>query len=77
MLIAFTVCPESFQAFEGALGTVCEAVDAVCRATGVAKESTNPSYPRLDNGVGTPSPRAFVAVRPPGHHCGEVSIFRS
>ncbi|KAI0860740.1 hypothetical protein F4860DRAFT_195216 [Xylaria cubensis] len=43
------LCSESLDAFEGALGAVCEAVDAVF--------STSPYR------------RAFVAVRPPGHHC--------
>src|SRR3569833_1603415 len=43
------LCAESLDALEGALGGVCEAVDAVFRPTG----------PR----------RAFVAIRPPGHHC--------
>ncbi|KAI0150323.1 hypothetical protein GGR57DRAFT_191555 [Xylariaceae sp. FL1272] len=43
------LCSESLSAFEGALGAVCEAVDAVCS--------------------NTPHKRAFVAVRPPGHHC--------
>ncbi|KAK7997933.1 hypothetical protein PG989_005973 [Apiospora arundinis] len=42
------LCKESLAAFEGALGAVCEAVDAVM--TSQAK-------------------RAFVGVRPPGHHC--------
>ncbi|KAK7981667.1 histone deacetylase HOS3 [Apiospora saccharicola] len=42
------LCKESLAAFEGALGAVCEAVDAVL--TSQVK-------------------RAFVAVRPPGHHC--------
>ncbi|KAF6844498.1 histone deacetylase hos3 [Colletotrichum musicola] len=42
------LCAESLEAFEGALGAVCEAVDRVFT-----------SGPR----------RAFVAVRPPGHHC--------
>ncbi|KAK8079542.1 hypothetical protein PG997_007360 [Apiospora hydei] len=42
------LCKESLAAFEGALGAVCEAVDAVLM--GQAK-------------------RAFVGVRPPGHHC--------
>jgi acetoin utilization deacetylase AcuC-like enzyme len=44
------VCPGSVDAIQGALGTVCEAVDAV---------------------MTTPVSRAFVAIRPPGHHCGE------
>ncbi|KAH6605325.1 histone deacetylase hos3 [Trichoderma cornu-damae] len=42
------LCAESLEAIEGALGAVCEGVDAVFSAG-----------PR----------RAFVAVRPPGHHC--------
>ena len=43
------LCAESLDALEGALGGVCEAVDAVFNDRG----------PR----------RAFVAIRPPGHHC--------
>ncbi|EEP77793.1 predicted protein [Uncinocarpus reesii 1704] len=43
------LCPESLNAFEGALGGVCEAVDAVFE-----NDATR---------------RAFVCVRPPGHHC--------
>ncbi|PTB64672.1 Arginase/deacetylase [Trichoderma citrinoviride] len=42
------LCNQSLEAIEGALGAVCEGVDAVFSAG-----------PR----------RAFVAVRPPGHHC--------
>lgn len=45
------LCAESLEALEGALGAVCEAVDAVFTAK-----------------QGGPS-RAFVAIRPPGHHC--------
>ena len=41
---------ESLDAFQGALGGVCDAVDAVFST------------------VRSPS-RAFVAIRPPGHHC--------
>ncbi|KAJ2911932.1 hypothetical protein MD484_g8478, partial [Candolleomyces efflorescens] len=44
------LCPESLNAIQGALGTVCEAVDAV---------------------ISKSFDRAFVAIRPPGHHCGE------
>ncbi|KAK8213632.1 histone deacetylase, partial [Zalaria obscura] len=43
------LCQESLDAFQGALGGVCDAVDAV-----FANDATK---------------RAFVAVRPPGHHC--------
>ena len=52
------VCPESVDAIQGALGTVCEAVDDMM------------------SGPGSVS-RAFVAVRPPGHHCGEVRLLCS
>ncbi|KAK3654907.1 histone deacetylase [Elasticomyces elasticus] len=44
------LAPESLAAFQGALGGVADAVDAVF----------NPS---------TLTKRAFVAIRPPGHHC--------
>ncbi|KAK4143325.1 uncharacterized protein C8A04DRAFT_12431 [Dichotomopilus funicola] len=43
------LCDESLAAMEGALGGVCDAVDAVF----------TPQGPQ----------RAFVAIRPPGHHC--------
>ncbi|CEL02393.1 hypothetical protein ASPCAL03563 [Aspergillus calidoustus] len=43
------LCSESLNAFEGALGGVCEGVDAIFSPT--------------------PTKRAFVCVRPPGHHC--------
>ena len=43
------LCSESLNAFQGALGGVCDGVDAVF-------------------GPGT-GKRAFVCVRPPGHHC--------
>ncbi|KAJ3775524.1 Arginase/deacetylase [Lentinula raphanica] len=47
------LCPESLSAIQGALGTVCEAIDT----------AVNPDP--------STSKRAFVAIRPPGHHCGE------
>ena len=50
------MCPSSVEAFQGGLGTVCEAIDGVVTAS----ESD------------TLSRRAFVVIRPPGHHCGEV-----
>ncbi|KAL2836511.1 histone deacetylase domain-containing protein [Aspergillus pseudoustus] len=43
------LCSESLTAFEGALGGVCEGVDAIFSQT--------------------PAKRAFVCIRPPGHHC--------
>ena len=42
---------------QGAVGTVCEAVDKVILSS---RSPTN-----------TGIHRAFVAIRPPGHHCGE------
>jgi histone deacetylase HOS3 len=49
------LCSESLNAFQGALGGVLDAVDAVFQGT--------------SNGTG-PS-RAFVCIRPPGHHCSD------
>ncbi|KAG1780608.1 arginase deacetylase [Suillus placidus] len=51
------LCPSSIDAIQGAIGAVCQAVDTV-----IASTCVNPS---------TDTQRAFVAVRPPGHHCGE------
>jgi histone deacetylase HOS3 len=47
------LCDESLNAFQGALGGVLDAVDAVFQSTALGQ---GPS-------------RAFVCVRPPGHHC--------
>ncbi|TKA67283.1 hypothetical protein B0A49_09240 [Cryomyces minteri] len=47
------LCPESLAAFEGALGGVCDGVDAVFGDTGNNKSPT----------------KTFVVIRPPGHHC--------
>ncbi|TAQ91608.1 hypothetical protein B7494_g126 [Chlorociboria aeruginascens] len=47
------LCAESLEAMEGALGAVCEGVDAVFHGSA--------------NGKGPH--RTFVAIRPPGHHC--------
>ncbi|KAJ5473324.1 hypothetical protein N7475_002890 [Penicillium sp. IBT 31633x] len=43
------LCSESINAFEGALGGVCEGIDLVFKPG--------------------PIQRAFVCIRPPGHHC--------
>ncbi|KAI0372304.1 Arginase/deacetylase [Pilatotrama ljubarskyi] len=50
--------PGSLDAIQGALGTVCEAVDAVMQGSAQATAAS-------------PTNQAFVAIRPPGHHCGE------
>jgi histone deacetylase HOS3 len=47
------LCSESLNAIQGALGGVMDAVDAVFQGSA------------MDNGVS----RAFVCIRPPGHHC--------
>ena len=44
------LCPDSLDAFQGALGGVAEAVDCIFHPAAATR-------------------RAFVAVRPPGHHC--------
>ncbi|KIJ60230.1 hypothetical protein HYDPIDRAFT_32485 [Hydnomerulius pinastri MD-312] len=55
------LCPNSIDAIQGAIGAVCEAVDAVIDAT----------RPSSEEGPRDSCERAFVAIRPPGHHCGE------
>ena len=47
------LCAESLEAMEGALGAVCEGVDAVFNGSASGKGPH----------------RTFVAIRPPGHHC--------
>ncbi|KAF5377937.1 hypothetical protein D9615_006738 [Tricholomella constricta] len=64
------LCPESMDAIQGAVGTVCEAVDRVVassRDTGGPSSAASATLPTQDPAVH----RAFVAIRPPGHHCGE------
>ncbi|KDR83112.1 hypothetical protein GALMADRAFT_238934 [Galerina marginata CBS 339.88] len=55
------LCPESINAIQGAVATVCEAVDNVVLSARSLASETPPVH------------RAFVAIRPPGHHCGEDS----
>ncbi|KAI6044719.1 arginase deacetylase [Pisolithus marmoratus] len=55
------LCPTSIDAIQGAIGAVCEAVDNVL--TSDAHSSSEGSSKGCE--------RAFVAIRPPGHHCGE------
>jgi histone deacetylase HOS3 len=49
------LCSESMNAFQGALGGVLDAVDAVFQGTS----------------MGDGPSRAFVCIRPPGHHCSD------
>lgn len=60
MFRILTVCPTSIDAIQGSIGAVCQAVDSVIVSTRTGA-ATTPPQPQ----------RAFVAVRPPGHHCGE------
>lgn len=57
------VCPGSVDAIQGAIGAVCEAVDTVMGSHRPLEDLQSGSTPQVD--------RAFVAIRPPGHHCGE------
>ncbi|KAJ6487251.1 Arginase/deacetylase [Mycena vitilis] len=59
------LCPESMAAIRGAVGTVCEAVDAVVGSFQPVFVNQMPGTPAH------PVNHAFVAIRPPGHHCGE------
>ncbi|KAJ7133431.1 histone deacetylase domain-containing protein [Mycena epipterygia] len=59
------LCPESIAAIQGAIGTVCEAVDAVAGSSRPVFSNQPAETPAH------PVNRAFVAIRPPGHHCGE------
>ncbi|KAF8624393.1 hypothetical protein AX15_005879 [Amanita polypyramis BW_CC] len=67
------LCPQSLNAIQGALGTVCEAVDQVMASTQLDFVSKTEKEDSLtQNTVGRDSvQRAFVVIRPPGHHCGE------
>ncbi|KAB8648483.1 hypothetical protein FH972_026139 [Carpinus fangiana] len=47
------LCKDSLEAFQGAIGGVLDAVDTVFGATASGADTT----------------KAFVCVRPPGHHC--------
>ncbi|BGP28603.1 histone deacetylase [Rhodotorula toruloides] len=52
------LCPGSEEAIFGALGAVCEGVDRLVAGGRDAEQAYD---------------RAFVSVRPPGHHCGEAN----
>lgn len=64
------------SAFEAAISTVCEAVDFVIINAALRKDANELAYAPSDvPGPETYSSRVFVAVRPPGHHCGEVWLY--
>lgn len=53
--------------------TVCQAIDKVCDYLPTASIKQEPSTPPHDDSRHQASPfnKAFCAIRPPGHHCGE------
>ena len=67
LIVDMIVCGESLDAIQGSIGTVCEAVDAVLEAT----HPSSSEAPKDTPPKALSSSRAFVAIRPPGHHCGE------
>ncbi|KAL7422929.1 histone deacetylase [Cryptotrichosporon argae] len=61
--------PGSIVAIEGAIQTVCQAVDRICAG---ADKPSPPSASEHDTpATDRPFSKAFCAIRPPGHHCGE------
>ncbi|KAL0253699.1 hypothetical protein I308_101075 [Cryptococcus tetragattii IND107] len=65
--------PGSIIAIEGAIQTVCQAVDHVVRKPKpVSIKEEEPSTPPVEGPADAPLfTKAFCAIRPPGHHCGE------
>ncbi|WVO20479.1 uncharacterized protein IAS62_001776 [Cryptococcus decagattii] len=65
--------PGSIVAIEGAIQTVCQAVDHVVRKPKpVSIKEEEPSTPPVQGPADAPLfTNAFCAIRPPGHHCGE------
>ncbi|KAI5124942.1 hypothetical protein M0805_007369 [Coniferiporia weirii] len=62
------LCSESLNAIQGALGTACEAVDKVLSTSRLGTGQI-----ASERGSNVMTRNAFVAIRPPGHHCGEDS----
>jgi histone deacetylase HOS3 len=69
-LFVLPVCPQSYSAICGAVQTVCDAVDGVVTASRSQHLSHCPQ-PESQAHASPAATRAFVAIRPPGHHCGE------
>ncbi|GAA5866398.1 hypothetical protein JCM1840_001303 [Sporobolomyces johnsonii] len=65
------LCEESGEAIFGALGAVCEGVDRV--VAGSRSSEGKDTGETEKGGGGERYDRGFVAIRPPGHHCGEAS----
>ncbi|WVO17386.1 hypothetical protein L204_105078 [Cryptococcus depauperatus] len=65
--------PGSILAIEGAIQTVCQAMDYVVQTASAGPVDREPSTPPiLVPPANTASfTKAFCAIRPPGHHCGE------
>ncbi|GAA5980834.1 hypothetical protein JCM10908_003885 [Rhodotorula pacifica] len=71
--------PGSEAAIFGALGACCEGVDRIVAGSRVGRTDAVASARTSRAGVGGGEQeeerydRAFVAIRPPGHHCGEAN----
>ncbi|OWZ60972.1 hypothetical protein AYX14_07033, partial [Cryptococcus neoformans] len=63
--------PGSIIAIEGAIQTVCQAVDHVVQKTKSVHVKEEPSTPPMEGPADALFTKAFCAIRPPGHHCGE------
>jgi histone deacetylase HOS3 len=61
------VCSDSFKAIRSAVAAVSEAVDSVMVSRPVVSKPV--SKGRVHDTPSVKAPRAFVSVRPPGHHC--------
>lgn len=67
------MCPESLDAVQGAIGAVCEAVDTVMKNSASSVLDNSPTMDGTQINEDPYVKKAFVAIRPPGHHCGEDS----
>ncbi|GAA5956081.1 hypothetical protein JCM21900_002588 [Sporobolomyces salmonicolor] len=69
------LCEESGEAIFGALGAVCEGVDRVVAGSGSkgVNDTGETEEGGSRGGEEERYARGFVAIRPPGHHCGESS----
>ncbi|KAG8968693.1 hypothetical protein FRC03_006440 [Tulasnella sp. 419] len=67
--------PGSLEAIEGAVGTVCQAIDLVAAACrdhrSLPNELSRPGVSSSEPSQRHWPSRVFTAIRPPGHHCGE------
>lgn len=60
-----SVCPQSIDAISGAVAAVCQGVDMVFESV------PSPITQDLSQAPAQNIKRAFIAIRPPGHHCSD------